>query len=163
MKCQKCHHTVTRKSKFCPNCGTSVVPRTAQKPEPTKTGLPLSYGIGLVGIGILVGFAIFKYTSNPGMNSIQAVSNVQNSPKIQSAAVLDIAREFTCPCGTCSDPLDICDCDHKNGAVEVKSFIAQKLQEGHKKPHIIEMVQTTYGGQKKTSEPIFNLEPPFKK
>lgn len=160
MKCQSCNQTITRRSKFCPNCGAPVIPRKSQKQTQPKAKLPIYYAIGLVGLGILVGFAIFKYTSNSESNSFQAVSNFRNSQPIQSAEVLDIAREFICPCGSCSDSLDECTCDQKNGALEVKRFIAQKLREGHKKPHIVEMVQEKYGGLKSEKGPSFKFVPP---
>ncbi|MFQ5824201.1 MAG: zinc-ribbon domain-containing protein [bacterium] len=161
MKCQNCHHTVTRKSKFCTNCGTPVAPRSSQKRTQPKTRLPISYAFGLIGLGILVGIAIIKFIENSSNNSFQAASNIQKSQQIQSAAVLDIAKEFMCPCGSCSDPLDECTCDHKNGALEVKTFIAQKLQEGHKKPHIVEMVQEKYGSLQSRTNPNFKFEMPF--
>ncbi|MFQ6116163.1 MAG: zinc-ribbon domain-containing protein [bacterium] len=159
MKCQNCHHTVTRKSKFCPNCGTPIAARKS-RPQQSKTQLPLGYALVLVMLGILIGFLIFKYTSNSGTDFSQTTTGIQGSQAIQSAAVLDIAQEFMCPCGSCSDPLDVCNCDHKNGALEVKSFIAQKLREGHKKPHIVEMVQEKYGGLKNKTAPSFDFVPP---
>jgi hypothetical protein len=65
-----------------------------------------------------------------------------------------------CPCGSCNDALDECTCDDANGAVEVKSFIAQKLLEGHKKPHIVEMVQEHYGGLKNQTSTSFKFKLP---
>lgn len=161
MKCQNCNHTVTKKSKFCPNCGEKIVFRSSQNPSQSGTKIPFVYVIGLVLLGGIIGFGIFKLNSNSTSVNTQTrdVSNFQNLAAIQSAAVLDIAKEFMCPCGDCNDPLDVCNCDDKNGAIEVKSFIAQKLQEGHQKPHIMEMVQAKYGGLKKESKPVFKFDP----
>ncbi|MFQ5864948.1 MAG: zinc-ribbon domain-containing protein [bacterium] len=161
MKCQNCHHTVTRKSKFCPNCGTPIVARKSQHQQQAKTQIHFGYSLALVGLGIVIGLAIFKYAFNSEDKSSPVTSAIQTDQLLQSAVVLDIAREFMCPCGSCSDPLDVCTCDHKNGALEVKSFIAQKLREGHKKPHIVEMVQEQYGALKNESAPLFDLKPPL--
>jgi len=157
VKCQNCQQTVTRKTKFCPNCGATIVLRAAQKSPPQKARWSIPYALGLVALGIVVGYVVFKHSTHSGENS---ASDIQNNPATQSAAVLDIAREFMCPCGTCNDALDECTCDDKNGAVEVKSFIAQKLLEGHKKPHIVEMVQTQYGGLKTPPSPSLKFKFP---
>ncbi len=145
MKCQSCQQTVTRKSRYCPNCGAAVIPRHSQsQPNAKSKSLTLPYAAALVGAGVLVGFLIFKF----GASNSGSEYNANVPVALQSAAVLDVAREFMCPCGNCSDPLDTCTCDHPHGAFEVKGFIAQQLAAGHKKPHIVEMVQQKYGGLK---------------
>lgn len=158
MKCQKCHSTVTRKSKFCPNCGTPVTPRTSQKRSQPQSKMPLGYALALVGLGILAGISILKLSETPTNQSLPRSFDAQSSLAGQGGAVMDIAREFMCPCGTCTDPLDVCDCDHKGGAQEVKGFIAQKLREGHKKPHIMEMVQTEFAAKRRGIPPLLNLD-----
>ena len=77
---------------------------------------------------------------------------------IQSTAVIEIAKEFNCPCGKCDHRLDSCSCDHPNGALEIKNFIAKQLGQGPKKPHIMEMVQDKYGGLKNESNAVFKNE-----
>jgi len=158
MKCPNCHHSVTRKSKFCTHCGAPVVPRTSQVVTPLRSKWSAAYALGLVAFGIAAGFAIFKFSGDSAENH----SHNSIPQSLQSAEVLDIAKEFMCPCGTCSDALDGCTCDDKNGAVEVKSFIAQKLLEGHKKPHIVEMVQERYGGLKSQTSTSFKFKLPEK-
>lgn len=157
MKCQNCRTTVTKKSKFCPNCGQRITPRVSAA-SPAKGSFPLVYAVGFIGVGILLGYAVFKFGSSSG--SAQPGPAVRPDAPIHSAAVLAIAREFMCPCGTCTDPLDVCDCDHNHGALEVKTFIARQLQAGHEKPHIVEMVQAKYGGLKNSPVPGFKFEPP---
>lgn len=149
MKCEKCGRTITKKSKFCPYCGTLVTPKTGSKKEVSRSSFSVGYAVIFIGIGIILGYSIFKFTSTSQPNSVS--SSFQKTLPVQSAAVLDIAREFMCPCGSCNDSLDDCTCDMPRGAVEVKSFIAQKLQENHKRAHIIEMVQEKYGGLKSSS------------
>jgi len=149
MYCPNCGQKTTRRSKFCPSCGedlTVQVPRKAKNVE--SRGVPLHYVIAILVAGILLGAVIIKMFDD---GNGAAPESSPASFSIQSAAVLDIAREFNCPCGTCDHSLDECDCQHKNGAFEIKSFIAQKLRETHLKPHIVEMVQATYGGLKSPS------------
>lgn len=146
MKCQNCQHTVTRKSKFCPKCGERILPRTSSQKAGRGRNISVGYTLGLVGLGILIGFAVFKYSSESLDQTNRTTPNLQVGSSVQSPAVLDIAKDFICPCGSCSDPLDTCQCDHPNGALEVKGFISQKLQEGHKKPHIVEMLMEKYAG-----------------
>ena len=147
MKCQNCNKTVTRSTKFCPNCGKKIVPRTSANVENTGRQFNLLYGITMIMGGILIGALLLEYGAGSGENGLTEGSmQLQQSPM-----VLDIAQEFTCFCGQCNDPLATCDCSHPDGALEVKRFIAQKLSEGHQKPHIIEMIKTRYGvtnGQK---------------
>ncbi len=146
MKCHHCNRTVTRKSKFCPNCGEPVAPRTRAETESARSQLPLGWAIALLGVGIVIGIAVVKFGGDAS-EAPPVVAPLSSTDALgwHSPAVQDIAREFQCFCGTCEDRLDVCDCDHPKGAVEVKSFIAQKLREGHKKPHIVEMVQEAYG------------------
>ncbi|MFQ5627909.1 MAG: zinc ribbon domain-containing protein [bacterium] len=164
MYCPNCGEKTTRRSKFCPNCGDDLTVQKSRKPKTVESrGVPLQYVIAILAAGILIGAVIIKYFDN---GNETAPANTPTSFSIHSAAVLDIAREFNCPCGQCNHVLDECDCQHKNGAHEIKSFIALKLMEKHHKPHIIEMVQENYGGLrsqgtlppdalKKLEEPLF--------
>ncbi len=160
MKCQNCSRTVTRKTKFCPNCGNRIVSKRSEKSTQSKASIPLSYALAFIGVGLVIGIIIANFDSDSGNGSTLAVSNGASSQVIQSSAVLDIAKDFMCPCGSCSDPLDACQCDHDNGALEVKNFIAQKLQEGHKKPHIVEMLSQSYPGLTPNPMNSFQLDLP---
>ena len=152
MKCRKCNRTVTRKSKFCLNCGSPIIQRSSEKRKP-KQKLSAGYGIALFISGILVGFGLSKIGS--GNQGGSTISGFQETRVIQSAVVIEIAKEFNCPCGKCDHRLDSCTCDHPNGALEIKNFIANQLRQSHKKPHIMEMVQDKYGGQKNDSKAVF--------
>jgi hypothetical protein len=148
MYCPNCGRKTTRRSKFCPDCGENLsnpLPKKAKKTE--SRGVPLHYVLAILAAGILLGVVIIKMFNGRNETTPEILADV---PSIHSAAVLDIASEFNCPCGTCKDSLDECDCDHKNGAIEIKSFIAQQLLRHHK-PHIVEMVQKQYGGLKSQS------------
>lgn len=159
MKCQNCHRTIARKSKFCPHCGTAVVHPAPRRTEQRQTSkLPVHYWLGLLALGALLGIAALKIVQDQSKELESAGNNLVPA---QNSEVLEVAREFMCPCGNCSDALDTCSCDHKNGALEVKAFISQQLQNGHKKPHIVEMVQNRYGGLKAQNKvPPFEFSPP---
>jgi len=40
-------------------------------------------------------------------------------------------------------------------SVQIKNFIAMQFSQGHKKPHIMKMVQDKYGGLKNKSKRVF--------
>jgi len=124
--------------------------------------MPFGYVLGLLGVGIVIGFAVFKYSSTYERNTSPAVANLTANPPVQTAAVLDVAKQFLCPCGNCNDQLDVCDCEHKNGALEVKAFIAEQFRLGHKKPHITEMVMQRFAPKKSASAPLFEFDQPVR-
>lgn len=145
MYCPNCGHKTTRRSKFCQDCGENLsnpLPKKSKQKE--GRSVPLHYVFSILAAGILLGVVIIKMFDN---GKETPTANTPDVPSIQSAAVLDIAREFNCPCGQCNHSLDECDCEHDNGAMEIKTFIAQLLQI-HRKPHIVELVQEKYGGRK---------------
>jgi len=147
MKCPACGQTIARKSRFCEWCGKPVQQPPSPEAARSTRAFPVAYAILFLILGFGIAFVIFKPRSD--RQARQSASTADSSPSaVYPAAVLDIAKEFNCPCGTCNDALDVCTCDEKNGAVEVKHFISQKLAEGHKKPHIVEMVNEKYGGLK---------------
>lgn len=159
MKCQKCKRTVTRKSKFCAHCGSPVVHRSTPKKQ-SKPKLQPGYLVALLFIGALVGYGISKITSQNQRAAPISTVGGRSSAGSLSAQIIDIAREFNCPCGTCDHSLEVCSCEHPNGALEIKNFIAQLLMQTHKKPHIMEMVQAKYGGLKEPAKEPLKLDFP---
>lgn len=153
MKCQTCQHNIARRSKFCPNCGSRVEQRVQQQPSAGKPPFPFHWALIILAAGMILGIGILKLTETNQPAAATAGPVVAALP-INSPQVLDIAKELNCPCGTCSDALATCDCDHENGAIAVKSFIAQKISEGHKKPHILQLVQAQFGAQKAQLAPL---------
>ncbi len=147
MKCPQCNRTVTRKSKFCANCGSSIVHRAAAKKE-SKPKFQAGYVVALLLVGALVGYGVSKISSNNQSDRSSSTFSSNGSSATLNAQIFDIAKEFNCPCGTCEHSLEVCTCEHPKGATEIKSFIAQQLNQTHKKPHIVEMVQAKYGGLK---------------
>lgn len=61
-----------------------------------------------------------------------------------------IYSAFTCPCGQCNkDELRDCTCNHSNGAMVIKRFIDEKINENKFTiSEIIELVDKKYGGKK---------------
>lgn len=61
-----------------------------------------------------------------------------------------IYSAFTCPCGQCNkDELRDCTCTHPNGAMVIKRFIDEKINENeYTVGAIIELVDEKYGGKK---------------
>ena len=119
----------------------------------------------LVG-GILVG-AMVMYFSKDKTPSTAAAMNVFDpklrGPQLATAfpEVYQVAAEFTCPCGTCTDGVEVCDCEMVKGASEVRQFIFDNLDAGHHPPHVIEMVEAKYGYRKPGSPSLkFENLPP---
>ena len=155
MKCQSCGKTVAKKTKFCPSCGEPIVHRRSDAPQAhPRRSIPLSYALAFIAGGAIIGFLYFKFSSTPtppqmvvgggfqgASGSVQAVA----IPAALRPQVQEIASEFMCPCGGCDDLLSECVCEMKNGALEVKQFIAQQLQSGAPKPQIVAAVTQRYG------------------
>lgn len=164
MKCQSCGQNLTKRSKFCPNCGERVVPRrTRQAPPPSRGSFPSGYAAAFVAVGAVLGFLIFKLSSGPGTTQMvaggsQRFQTTAPIPAALRAEVQEIASNFMCPCGGCNDALDVCTCDMKNGSVEVKGFIAQQLQAGVERSQIIANVNQRYGGLKTAVAPKIDFQ-----
>lgn len=90
-----------------------------------------------------------KQNSLDGLNNSNNISNSTSQIATLSNRVTIIST-FKCPCGQCFiDELLDCDCNHINGAQEVKGFIDNKIVEGkYTVAQIIEEVDKKYGGRK---------------
>ncbi len=65
---------------------------------------------------------------------------------VYSSAVLDIARDFYCSCGSCGqEELVVCTCDT---AIQEKNYIQDLLDKGYEKESINSTVQAMFGGKK---------------
>ena len=65
---------------------------------------------------------------------------------LYSSAVMDIARDFYCSCGSCGqEELVVCTCDT---AVQEKNYIQDLLDKGYDKESINATVQAMFGGGK---------------
>lgn len=88
-----------------------------------------------------------QYTSSSNLDlrqprALDKKATLANAAEIYSA--------FKCPCGQCSiDDLKDCNCTHKNGAIEIKSFIVDLINKGsYTVNDIIRIVDERYGGKK---------------
>lgn len=164
MKCSNCGRHASPRAKYCESCGHPLTPRhSAPTEEPGRTNWTLLAAVLLA--GILLGAGVI-YLSRDKTQSVAAMSRFD--PKLrgtQLAAafpeVYQVAAEFICPCGTCSDGLEVCDCEMPKGASEVRQLIFDNLSDGHRPPHVIEMVAARYGYRKNGRPPItFENLPP---
>ncbi|MCA9735057.1 MAG: hypothetical protein H6696_14665 [Deferribacteres bacterium] len=143
MFCPKCGQKSTRKSKYCTGCGAGLSRNTRKvRTKAARHNKSFSwFPLILVCLALIVIVVVY-----PGKNNKRSQPGKDHS--IRSFAVLEIAEGFDCFCGECDHQLKECECGHKNGAKEVKNFIAQKLKEGHHKPHVVDMVKEKYGSGK---------------
>ncbi len=160
MKCNNCHRKVQKRDRFCPHCGARVVGRQP-RPQKAASGMSTNWPMlaGAVLVGVLIGaVAMYMRGGQP-----QAAQQNRFDPRLhgpQLAAmfplVYQVASQFTCPCGTCDDGLELCDCEMENGAAEARAFIYAQLQAGHKPFHVIELVEQRYGHRKGVPVPNAN-------
>lgn len=75
--------------------------------------------------------------------------NIENNGQLASFANrVEIIAHFACPCGQCTLELKECDCDHPNGAKEVKLFIDEIINESSNTiAQVIELVENKYRGK----------------
>lgn len=164
MKCQSCGHTVLRRAQFCAHCGARVVPRVhEQKTAPEKPRWPIY--IALVAGGILLGALVVNFLTNKEApatadghthfdGTLRGAALAQQYP-----AVYEVASQFICPCGTCTDGLEVCDCGMTRGSTEVRTLIYELLQQHHV-PHVIELIEKEFGHRKTGAAPSLTI-PPF--
>ncbi len=161
MKCPECHRKVFKRDRFCPHCGAPLHQRppiarpVAAKSSP-NTNWPLITAAVLVGV-IIGAVAMYSRSGNTG-RGVQAFDPHLRGPQLAATypQVYEVAAQFNCPCGSCNDGLEVCDCEMKNGASEVRAFIYAQLQSGHKPFHVAEMVEQRWGHRKGAPIPDAN-------
>lgn len=127
----------------------------------SKTELYWGAGLFLVFL-VLVIYSIKKQSSeldNPqNVTSNQSVHEHDHSHELLTSdpyypMVQQIADQFYCGCGDCGDMiLSECVCDMPNGGINQKWFIRDKLVEGHKSNHVIQLVELKYGRKRSNTE-----------
>jgi len=160
VKCENCGRRISHRSRFCEFCGHPLTPKKtaprAEKNSDTNWFLLTAVLIG----GVLLG-AVVMYVSKDDEAPIAAGHVGVFDPKLRGAElaaafpdVYQVASEFICPCGSCTDGLEVCDCEMVKGASEVRQFIYDNLSAGHHPPHVIQMVETKYGYRKNNRPPV---------
>jgi len=163
MKCHECGRHITPRSKFCPYCGKPASPRRGHKTNArtAKPNWPLY--VTLVIAGVAIGVLAVRWLQKPDSMAASQFDPTLRGEQLAQLypAVYEVASQFNCPCGSCSDGVEVCDCEMVRGAAEVRLFIYQLLQ-AHHPPHVIEMVAEKYGHRKDdtTTTPQFELVPP---
>lgn len=162
MKCLSCGHHVTKRAKFCDACGAPIVPRVSIRAESAKKSWHMM--AALVLLGIVAGAGIVYFLTKPQES---AHNHASFDPSLRGEAlaqrypdVYQVASQFICPCGSCTDGLEVCDCDMTNGSFQVRAEIFNLLQT-HEPPHAIELIAARYGHRKsETSTPAMDWEKP---
>jgi hypothetical protein len=121
--------------------------RSSQAPSATKPNWPLY--LALVIAGIAIGVLAFRWLQKsetaPTTNFDPTLRGEQLAQRYPG--VYEVASQFNCPCGTCNDGIEVCDCEMERGAAEIRQFIYDLLQV-HEPPHVIELVAQKYGSRK---------------
>ena len=162
MKCQACGHVVQRRAQFCPHCGQPVVPRTrGQSREFARPRWPLL--LAMVAGGVLLGAVavqLLNQRESPADDHVHFDGTLHGATLAsQYPQVYQVAAEFICPCGTCTDGLEVCDCGMTRGSTEVRTKIYELLRVHHV-PHVIELIEAEYGYRKSKSSSSLNLPGP---
>ncbi|MFQ6676334.1 MAG: cytochrome c-type biogenesis protein CcmH [Fidelibacterota bacterium] len=97
---------------------------------------------GLLVLGVVAGAVGIWIGVSLDRNSRQTPSMSEPAP-VFSEKTLEIARQFSCPCGSCLDEdLTICECPSAQSA---KRFIEEKVKKGYTPQQVVEMVKREYG------------------
>lgn len=149
MHCEHCGNEVSLNDTLCPWCDAPLTEKKSENRQeargkaapPPKQGITVSIPVALT-VGVIVvaalTFLILRNTGSPKAMS-ETVMNNQWSPQVVS-----VAKQFTCPCGTCTDNLLICNCDDPGGAFEAKTFIQKGVQAGKTPDQMVQAVALKY-------------------
>lgn len=166
VKCPSCGRRVSPRSRFCEFCGEPFVSKESAPREKTKDTNWILLAAVLIS-GVLLGAMVMYFTKDESQQVARATQIFDPKLRGQELAALfpevyQVAVEFICPCGTCTDDgLEVCDCEMVKGASEGRQFIYDNLTAGHHPPHVIEMVDAKYGYRKNNRPPItFENLPP---
>jgi hypothetical protein len=111
--------------------------------------------VALVTVGVLLGAVMVYFIV--GKNTPAEVSafdgRLRGAELAQKfPAVYEVASQFICPCGTCTDGLEVCDCGMPRGSTEVRTKIYELLRQHHV-PHVVEIIAAEYGYRKNAATP----------
>jgi ribosomal protein L40E len=172
--CVQCGETLEQGSNFCHACGTKIkaskagpagVSKTTSasarqrsnakrvtgkkgKKNTAQTFIPV-----VIVVVVIAGVLIWVLSLSPSSGNRSSESRDVNiapvSNQAWAAEVQAIATNFNCPCGECGiTPLDSCTCDAPRGAVEVKSYISELLDQGLSKFEVVKLVEEQYGNRR---------------
>jgi len=172
--CVQCGEKLEQGSNYCQACGTKVKAskagperltkstsssahqRPTTKRATSKNGKKTtaqSFIPVVIVVVVIAGVLIWILSLSPSSgNRSSELRNVNIAPASNQAWAADvqaIATNFNCPCGECGiTPLDECTCDAPRGAVEVKSYISDLLEQGMSKFEVVKLVEEQYGNRR---------------
>jgi hypothetical protein len=150
MKCTHCSRHISPRAKFCPYCGKPVAPRrNTSRAAATQSRLPLYAALVVAGVAVGALSIYWLQKTEAGTTSANGFDPTLRGEQLARLypAVYEVASQFICPCGTCEDGLEVCDCGMARGSSEVRMFIYQLLQV-HQPAHAVELVEKEYGHRK---------------
>ncbi len=145
LKCSNCGNFNDLDAKFCIFCGKELIKTSKENLKRPSEGLSyktISLIIILIFVfGFLIKLGITFFSGNKSHRFIsKPVANVDETQ------VIAVAKHFKCACGGCGElPLATCECDMPKGAVEMKTFIRERLSEGFSVNQVIELLDRRYG------------------
>lgn len=152
MYCIHCGAELKSDAQFCSKCGNPAnagkkggrqKKKQAAGNQKNTNGKTVSVPMPVLVIGglVIVFFGIVLLTRQPGQQAPMVAQQPQNTMRQDVYAV---ATQFTCPCGDCQDNLAVCDCTVPHGAMEVKQFIREGLDQGRTPDQMVTAVQLKY-------------------
>ncbi len=164
--CSRCGKELPKDSKFCIYCGgkatalrgaDGVRSRTPIDRVKTRQRFKAAKGRNTAGkirwlqiaisafVGVTAAVVVVFIISLPSSPS----QNPSTGPRVNvtwAEGVQQIAANFNCPCEKCGViRLDLCTCDIARGAVEVKSYIQNLLNQKLETEEIVRKVEQRYG------------------
>ena len=172
--CVQCGKILEQGSNFCRACGTKVKASKASPAGASKTkrasarqrsttkrvtgkkgkmNTAQSFIPVVIVVVVIAGVLIWVLSQSPSSGNrsseFRDVNVAPASNQAWTAEVQSIAANFNCPCGECGiTPLDSCTCDAPSGAVEVKSYISELLDQGLSKFEVVKLVEEQYGNRR---------------
>ncbi len=161
--CSSCGKLVQQGSKFCSFCGARIKDHKSSSGKPagtrarsvraqsrvgskTKSGNSGNRALGYAILAVLIlGIGAFVIWTQVSSNKKAVEEKTSYTHTEWSSAVLSVAKNFNCPCGECSDRLDICTCDLPNGAVDAKTYIRELLDSDLSQFAAIQKVEERFG------------------
>jgi len=163
VNCKYCGAKIHPGSKFCENCGKSLVQKNIKakskvvdikadnKKHNNNRGI---FVINIKTIWAIVGVFAAGLVLIASLIIVRSIAEeTSNYPEIKSndvvleGRVTNIASRFVCNCGDCgSESLTICKCKY---AVETRKMIRDYMEKSVKEEDIIKYVNDKYGGLKR--------------
>lgn len=157
MICKICGTQNDEHARFCLKCGDNLKKQKKEQYRPSHRGpnkgtisnliemhsrkLLLTISVVLIVVSITMWLDRQQKSEAPQ----QATEERSSNPAIEFK-VKDIASQFVCMCGSCSEEsLDVCTC---NKAVQERQMIRDYLTEGQSAEQIMKVLDANYGGRK---------------